>query len=59
VRVERTRLLAALATMPGLLTLADETVLELTAAALAEYHQAVKILVEQGGSYECRTQGAP
>jgi hypothetical protein len=45
--------------MPGLLTLADETVLELTAAALAEYHQAVKILVEQGGSYECRTQGAP
>jgi len=55
VRLERARLITELATMPGLLTRADETILELTAAALAEYHQAVRVLVEQGASYECKT----
>jgi Phage terminase, small subunit len=55
VRIERARLLAALATMPGLLTRADDMILELTAAALAEHHQAARVLIEQGASYECKT----
>ena len=56
VRIERTRLLAALSATPGLLTMADDVILELTAEALAEYHQAVRVLLEQGASYECKTQ---
>lgn len=56
VRLERARLLAALSATPGLLTMADDVILELTAEALAEYHQAVGVLLEQGASYECKTQ---
>jgi len=55
VAAERARLVTALSTMPGFLTLADESVLELASSALAEYRVAERVVIEEGSSYACTT----
>jgi hypothetical protein len=54
VRVEAQRILEAVESL-GVVTIGDGLALELTAAALAEYRAAVRILIRRGASYECRT----
>jgi P27 family predicted phage terminase small subunit len=49
------RLLVAVLAPMRVLTIADGQALELTACALAEYHQAAAVIAEHGVSYEAKT----
>jgi P27 family predicted phage terminase small subunit len=56
VRREYDHLVTLMAAMPGVATVCDVVQLELAAAALAEYREAVAVVLRRGQTYKCKTQ---